>query len=316
MKDAYFSLQWPRDNLFVSCYAHEIMNYRYHWHSDEYEMNILLCGSQEFCRDSQTRSLEADDVILVEPGTGHASFGQHANTRALVLHFSASVFKPYVRKGFAYRFPEILSAADTRNEVRYCRLRFYAAQMYLAIQEGGPFAQLTAKASFELLLSTMCTMFEPQLVKAVPDQDTQRLETIRGLINYMEQHYTEKITLEDLASFSQYNRTYISTLFKNVTGVNFYEYLTRLRFQHALRELSTTAKNLTDIAFDNGFPDLKSFNARFRDTFHRTPAEYRALLSPDRVIAEDGRRSLIAQDDPLLQHKLREYLQLLPAYSS
>lgn len=310
MEEAYFSLQWPRDNLFVSGFAHEIMNYRYHWHPDEYELNILLCGSQEFCRGSQTHSLNADDVILVEPGIGHASFGQYANTRALVLHFSASAFKPYAHKGYTYRFSDILSTAESRNDPRYCRIRFYTAQIYQAVQTGGTFAQLTAKASFELLLATFCTMFETQMVKAVPEQDVQRQQTIRGLINYMEQHYTEKITLEELSEFSQYNRTYISTLFKNTIGVNFYEYLTRLRFQHALWELSTTAKNLTEIALDNGFPDLKSFNARFRDTFHRTPAEYRALLSPERVIAEQGRRNLISCDDPLLQCKLKEYLRL------
>lgn len=307
MKEAYFNLQWPRDNLYVSGFAHEIMNYRYHWHPDKYELNILLCGSQEFCRCSQTHSLEADDVILVEPGVGHASFGQHANTRALVLHFPASTFKPYVRKDHTFLFPQLLSNADTRDSLPYRRLRFYAAQIYSAVRTGGPFAQLTAKASFELLLSTMCTMFHPQLVKSAPDQDVQRHEVITSLIGYMEQHYTEKITLEELSAFSKYNRTYISTLFKNMTGVNFYEYLTRLRFQNALRELSNTGKNLTDIALDNGFPDLKSFNARFRSTFHRTPAEYRALLSPDRVVTEEGKRCLISQDDPLLQAKLGEY---------
>ena len=30
-KQFYYQMQWPRDNLFISCYAHELFNYRYHW---------------------------------------------------------------------------------------------------------------------------------------------------------------------------------------------------------------------------------------------------------------------------------------------
>lgn len=61
--------------------------------------------------------------------------------------------------------------------------------------------------------------------------------------------------------------------------MNFHEYLSRVRFQHALNDLALTKDGLTDIALRNGFADLKTFNARFRATLHRTPTEYRAQLS-------------------------------------
>ena len=44
---ANYKMEWPRERLTVRCFAHDIMNYRYHWHPDEYELNILLHGSQE-----------------------------------------------------------------------------------------------------------------------------------------------------------------------------------------------------------------------------------------------------------------------------
>lgn len=47
---ANYKMEWPRERLTVRCFAHDIMNYRYHWHPDEYELNILLHGSQEYCR--------------------------------------------------------------------------------------------------------------------------------------------------------------------------------------------------------------------------------------------------------------------------
>ena len=106
----------------------------------------------------------------------------------------------------------------------------------------------------------------------------------------------KKLSLEDLADYAQYNRTYVSTLFKQMVGINFHEYLTRVRFQHALNDLTYTRDNLTDIALKNGFPDLKTLTARFRSTFQRTPAQYRAALKPDEVLYDKVRQFLDPQD--------------------
>lgn len=314
-QQAHFEMQWPRDNLYLSGFAHEIMNYRYHWHSSQYELNILLHGSQEFCIGTRTHILEEDDVLLINPGTGHASFAPQANTRALVVHFSTSAFKPFVKKGYTYHFDTCLSSPENRYHPCYNRIRFYAGQIFQAMSENGPYSRLTAKASLELLLATLCTMFEPVTVKNLDEEDMEHQETVKRLIAYIEEHFREKISLEDLARFSQYNRTYVSTLFKQTIGINFYEYLTRVRFQNALLELAATSKNLTEIAIGNGFPDLKSFNARFREILHRTPAQYREQLSPGRVFcasdAGQQSRNYISLDDDFLRKKLGEYLRMM-----
>lgn len=309
MEKACFEMQWPGEDLVLSGFAHEIMNYRYHWHASGYELNILFHGSQEFCIGTEAHILEEDDVLLIDPGTGHASFAPQANTRALVIHFSASAFKPFLGEGQTYHFDPCLSVTETRYDPAYDRIRFYAGQIFHAMSENGPYSRLTAKASLSLLLVTLCTMFAPKVVKGPSKEDQEHQETIRQLIGYMEENYREKISLEDLAQFSRYNRTYVSTLFKNTIGINFHEYLTRIRFQKALLELSSTSKSLTEIAIGNGFPDLRSFNARFRETLHRTPAQYRSQLSPERVFHESTRNYLSAQD-PILRKKLAEYLRL------
>ncbi len=306
MNEARYSWQWPRDGLSMECFAHEIMNYRYHWHSDQYELNVLLHGSQEFCVERSNILLQEDDVILIPPGSGHASFAQNANTRALVLHFSASAFRPFVKKGTRYLFPECISMEETRNDPAFRQIRFLVSEIFAAAYRQSPYSQLRAKANLELLLATLCESFHPQSVQ-INQEDAIHQETFSKMIRYVEEHYSEKLSLEDLASFSQYNRTYVSTLFKNTVGVNFYAYLTRVRFQHALLALVGTKKTLTEIALDNGFSDLKSFNKMFRETIGRTPSEYRSLLSPDRVIQEQDVRRYVLQGDPLIQQKLEEY---------
>ena len=109
MEFANYQLDWPRENLSVRCFVHDVFNYRYHWHEDEYELNILLHGRQECCRGSENFHLDVDDVILVPPGVGHASMGSQVDTIAFVLHFSASAFKPLLKKGGVYDFPSCCS---------------------------------------------------------------------------------------------------------------------------------------------------------------------------------------------------------------
>lgn len=310
MERDYYEMQWPRDNIFLSCYTHEILNYRYHWHQTEFELDIVLSGEQEFCRGTEKFLMSENDVVLTGPGVGHASLAQRENTKAVVVRFSQAIFKPFLKKGYKIIFPECLSTEYTRNNPEYQHLRFYAAQILDAAATGGPYASLTAKASLELLVSTLFRMFNPQIVPIQQDQDGQHQEIIHRLILYMEEHYKDKITLENLASSFQYNRTYISTLFKHATGINFYEYLIRIRFQQAVAELALTDKTLTEIAVGNGFPDLKTFNKRFRDTFGYSPADYRARLKTTNMEAKGTNRNLVSIQNPIVRKKLCEYLRL------
>lgn len=304
--DYRYNLHWPREGLYIDTFVHEVFNYRYHWHNDDYELSILLDGRQAFCRGTENITLEADDVLLIPPGTGHASSSPEPNTLALVLHFSAAVFKPYVKKGSMLTFPSCCSDPSSRNSNTYRRIRFCAAQILDAAVSGGPYALLHARAGLSMLLSTLCSAFDPQTVTA--SGEAEQMAMIKHLITFIEERYADRITLEDLAAYAQYNRTYVSTLFKNIVGINFYEYLTRYRFQRALIDLTHLDKNLTNVALDNGFPDLKSFNKRFRETFGQSPAEYRSKLQPDRVISDNEIRRFVSPDDSTVQQKISSYL--------
>lgn len=308
MEFANYQLDWPQENLSVRCFVHDVFNYRYHWHEDEYELNILLHGRQECCRGSENFHLDVDDVILVPPGVGHASMGSQVDTIAFVLHFSASAFKPLLKKAASMISRPAAPTKPPGTSPATATCGFMPARSSSLPSRAGPTPSRGVKASLELLLLALCTEFSPTLLNTMPE-DEQRRAAVRRLLAYVSDHYAEKLTLENLADYAQYNRTYISTLFKQIVGINFHEYLTRVRFQHSLIDLALTTDSLTDIALRNGFADLKTFNARFRTTLQRTPAEYRAQLCPERVVGGMQRKYLPC-DDPLLQRKLREYLQV------
>lgn len=308
MVNCFYEAQWPKDNLYINCFVHEVMNFRYHWHPDDFELNILLSGQQYFCRGKESHLLQEGDIVLVDPNIGHASYGQTHNTLAMVLHFSSSAIKQLSpKKDNTLSFTNCCSNLENRNSPNYKSIRSIAAQLILSLSAGGPYAQYTAKACTEMLISNLCNHFKPIHVSTVPEVDENTQKAMRTVMSYIEQRFSEKISLEDIAEITQYNRTYISTLFHKSVGIGFYEYLTRVRLQNALKDLVMTEKNLTEIAVSNGFADLKSFNNRFREMLQCLPSEYRknVLLTP--TLKGYDARKYIPIDNPVIMEKLKGY---------
>ena len=304
MSDANYELDLIQDGIHIGAFAHTITNYRYHWHGDEYELNVLLKGTQNYCLGSTSHILKENDVLITTPGVGHASMSLEADTTALVLHFSTSAFKSLGKKGIIYNF-DCCSNSETRDSNSYRYIRFYAANLYQIVKENKRFSRFAAKSCLELLVIHLYSNFNPEPFVIQPE-DIDRQRIARSMLSYIEEHYAEKLTLEELANYTQYNRTYFSTFFKQMTGIKFHDYLTRVRFQHALLDLTNTDDTLTDIALRNGFADLKTFNAYFKNAINRTPAEYREQLPLDRV--KDNSHRFIDCDNPILKKKLDEFL--------
>ena len=82
MEETCYEMNLPRENIHLRCFAHSIMNYRYHWHTDKYELSIVLHGTQEYCRGTETHSLSEDDLILTAPAmdTLHAPAAGHPSS--------------------------------------------------------------------------------------------------------------------------------------------------------------------------------------------------------------------------------------------
>jgi len=100
-----------------------------------------------------------------------------------------------------------------------------------------------------------------------------RVQSIR---QYILQNYRSPINLQSLSKFFYLTPQYLSRFIKLHFHITFYKYLTNIRLESATVDLSHTGETLTDIAYNNGFPNLSAFNKAFRDKYGATPTEYRA----------------------------------------
>ncbi len=98
------------------------------------------------------------------------------------------------------------------------------------------------------------------------------------LIDYIEKHYKEDITLQTVADYVHMNHIYISRLFKKETGETFLDYLTKFRLKKACVLLAKNEYKIYEIALEVGINDSGYFSQVFRKYYGMTPTEYRNRL--------------------------------------
>lgn len=104
---------------------------------------------------------------------------------------------------------------------------------------------------------------------------SQNQRLVQQAVEYLKDNFTADIRLEELAMKSFISKNYFSRLFKEVTGINFTDYIQNLRVDEACSLLKGTDMKVTAIANQVGFKDMKFFYEVFRKITGKTPGEFR-----------------------------------------
>lgn len=99
-------------------------------------------------------------------------------------------------------------------------------------------------------------------------------KAIKDALQYIEEHYNEKITLEVLAKELYLNESYLSKLFKKEIGLNFSDFLNNIRIEKSKKLLLENNYKIYEIADKVGFSNSKYFISVFKNKTGKTPKEY------------------------------------------
>jgi AraC-like DNA-binding protein len=97
---------------------------------------------------------------------------------------------------------------------------------------------------------------------------------------FVDQHYSEEISLEKAASQAAMEKTYFSFFFRKKVGVTFSSWLQYLRVAKAMSMMETMDYSITEVAFAVGFQELSTFQKAFKKWTHLTPREFKKLARP------------------------------------
>jgi len=139
-----------------------------------------------------------------------------------------------------------------------------------------PRSQLASATRLLQIFADHLAMKSNQL--AVRQANAEPIAVVRAR-DYIREHLQDDITLADIAKAACTSTFYICKLFKRHTGVNFTEYVSRMRIEKACELLLNPNLRISEIAYDVGFQSLTHFNRVFRKLIGEAPTIYREKLA-------------------------------------
>lgn len=100
-------------------------------------------------------------------------------------------------------------------------------------------------------------------------------DVVYKAIQYLRDHYDQKVSLDDVARHVYLSRAYLSSLFKDETGQSLFGYLTQIRVEKSRQMLEAGRLSLSEIALRCGFEDQSYFSKVFKRIAGMTPKKYR-----------------------------------------
>lgn len=114
--------------------------------------------------------------------------------------------------------------------------------------------------------------------QVVVQHDNAEPPVITRAKEYIHEHQTEELSLGQVARAVNTSTFYFCKMFKKVTGINFTDYLSRVRIEKSKNLLLNPNLRVSEIAFEVGFQSLTHFNRVFKKILGQSPTEYRAQL--------------------------------------
>lgn len=269
-----------------------------HWH-DEMEIISVKRGRGVVTVDKEAIPVAAGEAVVVFPGQLHgiglgekegleerAGDGkQHSlgeGERAGWMEYENIIFQPQMLMASApdlcsmeFLLPMAENAAGPvhmRPGVAGWEEFLRAVEQLDRLCGERPYGwQMGVKGALFLLLEAVVQVWKPGKARR-PEKSRERM---KELLDYVGEHFGERITVEDAAGLCCYSSSHFMKYFKQYMGMPFVEYLNGYRLFQAGGMLLDTGEPVTEVAERCGFENLSYFNRLFKRRYGCTPGEYR-----------------------------------------
>lgn len=259
----------------------------FHWHP-EIEVTYIHQGTAQFHIDYDYINSQPGDIILVRPNGMHsihpiANESQHSQTLqfhldmigySLLDQISLRYLQPLQNSAFKF-LPCIKPDMNGYQDIKACLFSIF--KLY---QVQGRHFELLLKAKLQEFIYLL--FFYQYVLKKDSDDMYRKNEKIRELIEYIQEHYQEDLSITALAQKIGYSKTHFMTVFKQHTGTSCVEFINQYRLTKACDALVNSLKPILEISTDVGYNNLSNFNRQFKRYYQLTPSQYRKQFTKNK----------------------------------
>ncbi len=260
---------------------------RWHWH-EELEINFIKEGTATFFIGEEKIQVCEGQAVFINRDILH-SIHNSGDSNCVILSFmfhTRFLFEDNSTPTATMYLKPILSDSSFRH-LLFDRKDMWGRGMLTLISNLLD-TNLSQEFGYELLTKSILSEFWFQLVKKlkvqyVPHATGQKTlspdqNRIKDAILYIEEHFSETITLEDIAASIHVSKSECCRCFKRAVNLTPFEYLMKYRILQAAERIlqnDKSAASIANLASSVGFNNTSYFNKLFKEYFGCTPLQYR-----------------------------------------
>ncbi len=247
-----------------------------HWH-DEFQFVFILEGEAEFHINEKILNIQQGDGVFINSGCLHMAKDANGTT---CTYICLNVSPHFITANELFTtFVHPYMHASQTPFILFNRKDGWPNQIYQCIQiiqrliEQTP-AYYELELNIQLITIWKCLLQNRfQLTYDVRKHD--RNERMKHMLNWIHEHYHEKVLLQDIAREGQLSRSECCRYFNDILKKSPIHYVNEYRIQQSLILLQKTDLNITEIAYQVGFSSTSYFISIFKRVKNTTPLSYR-----------------------------------------
>lgn len=272
-------VQFKNNSTIRVWYNVETADYTPHWHS-ALEIIVPVENYYDVQINEEQFRVNPGEIIAIPPGEMHTLLAPDTGSRFIFM-FDIS---PYSKlKGFSGIQSLLINPLHITRE-DYPKIYDEIFQLLQAISaeyfSENEYKELTIHS---LLLSLFVKLGHNHIDTANlfpnvrPGKQKTYVKKFNDLLDYIDTHYMEELTLEEVATSIGFSKFHFSRLFRQYTNFTFCDYVNYRRIKVAEELLVQPDLSITEVALQSGFPSISTFNRLFKQQKNCTPSEYRVM---------------------------------------
>ncbi|MBS7298066.1 MAG: helix-turn-helix domain-containing protein [Eubacteriales bacterium] len=245
-------------------------NNHFHLHSHlEHEILIFLEGDSKYVVEEKSYDLEADDIIIIRKHEMHRIYHNSSKDYERII---IMVSPEFFVKHDCGEYEQVFLEKNKRRGNRISAELVHSSGLYDAVlrlkKYSNDFSDMHNSITDSIMIEIMYLINK---ISMFEKSDTTN-KTLKNIINYINNHFTEEITLDILCENFFLSKYHLCHIFKEATGITVQEYVRQKRLTYA-DSLITEGKSLTEAALTAGFGDYSSFYRAYMKKYKTNPKQ-------------------------------------------